>query len=405
MKILFLHQHFPGQFGRLATWMGAQPEHQVVFLTRHKEFAFPGVRKVMFQETRKATPHVHPYIKHVEEVVLQGQAAYRSAMALRQEGFIPDVIYGHCGFGATSYMQDAFPEAPFVGYYEWYYRSRGADNGFDPAVPVTHDDECRIRTRNLMFMLDLVSCNSGVVPTYWQHKQFPAEFSQKLQVIHDGIDTSYFSPAKDSKLILQTVPLDLSEASEIVTYVGRGMEPYRGFPQFMEAVSTLLKRRPNCHVVVVGTDTTVYGAVHPSGKTYKEIMMENFEYDLRRLHFTGPLPYVDYQRVLRASTVHVYLTYPYILSWSMIEALSCGCTVVASQTPPVQEVIEHEVNGLLVDFFSPAALADEIERALGDAALRSRLGAAARETAVVRYDMNKLMPQHYRLLTQIAGHT
>jgi len=402
MKILFLHQHFPGQFGRLATWMGSQPEHQVAFLTRHKEFAFPGVRKIMFRETRQATPKIHYYLKHVEEVVLQGQAAFRSAMALRQEGFIPDVVYGHCGFGATSYIKDAFPEAPFIGYFEWYFRSHGSDNGFDPKYPVSPDDECRIRTRNLMFMMDLVSCYAGVVPTHWQHDQFPAEFSQKLQVIHDGIDTSYFSPAKDAKLILQTVPLDLSAAKEIVTYVGRGMEPYRGFPQFMEAVSILQKRRKNCHVVVVGTDTVVYGAPDASGKTYKELMLDTFEYDLNRLHFTGPLPYVDYQRVLQASTVHTYLTYPYILSWSMIEAMSCGCALVASNTAPVREVVEDEHNGLLVDFFSPQALADKIERALDDAKLRRRLGAAARQTTLDRYDMDKLMPQHYQLLAQFA---
>ena len=402
MKILFSHQHFPGQFGRLATWMGAHAEHQVAFLTRHKEFAFPGVRKVLFQETRKATPNIHSYIKHVEEVVLQGQAAYRSAMGLRQEGFIPDVIYGHCGFGSTSYMKDVFPESSFVGYFEWYYRSHGADNGFDPAVPVTPDDECRIRTRNLMFMMDLVSCDAGVVPTHWQHEQFPGDFSQKLNVIHDGIDTSYFSPADNTKLVLETFPLNLSDAEEIVTYVGRGMEPYRGFPQFMEAVSNLLKRRKKCHVVVVGTDAVIYGTQHPSGKSYKELMLETFEYDLSRLHFTGPLPYVDYQRVLRASTVHVYLTYPYILSWSMIEAMSCGCTLIASDTSPVREVVEHEMNGLLVDFFSPSALASQIERALDDAELRRRLGVAARQTALDRYDMEKLMPQHFQLLKQVA---
>lgn len=403
MKVLFVHQNFPAQFGRLASWMGRQPGHQAVFLTRRKEVEFTGVQKVLFKEARAASEKIHPYVRPIEEVVLQGQAAYRSATALKQKGFIPDVIYGHSGFGATVYLKNVFPKVPFVGYFEWYYHARGTDVDFDPGQPVSEDDDCRIRTRNLMILPDLVECSAGVTPTYWQHMQFPVDFLPKLRVIHDGIDARYFSPAPGTKLQLQHCKLDLSDQAEIVTYVGRGFEPYRGFPQFMEAMSILMKRRKKCHVVIAGTDTTVYGPKHPSGKTYKELMLSQFDYDLERLHFTGLLPYGDYQKLLQASSVHVYLTRPFVLSWSMIESLSCGCCLVASDTPPVREVVKDGENGLLVDFFSPQQMADQIERALDDGELRKKMGENARQTALERYDMEKLLPQHFKLLAHAAS--
>ena len=404
MKILFVHQNFPAQFGRLAAWLNTQPQHEVFFLTRREDLEYGNIKRAIFKEHRKAGEATHRYLRPVENLVIQGQAAYRTASYLKQNGFVPDVVYGHSGFGATLFMKDAFPKSAFAGLFEWYYDSHSGDSGFDPNEKVTEDDECRIRVRNMMVLPDLVSCDVGVTPTHWQHQQFPLDFQAKLRVIHDGIDVRYFSPAPGSRLVLEEPALDLSDVPEIVTYVGRGMEPMRGFPQFMEAMYKLMQRRKHVHVVIVGADRIAYGPPLPGDKGLKEEMLKKYAFDQSRLHFTGLLPYLGYKKVLQASSVHVYLTKPFVLSWSMLEAMSCGCTVVASDTQPVKEVITHNENGLLAPFFDTDKIADTVEQALDDAALRRRLGANARETAVTRYDAQKTIPQHFRVLEMaVAG--
>ena len=403
MKILFVHQNFPAQFGRLAAWLNAQPQHQVVFLTKREDVEFGNIKKVLFKEHRQASASTHPYLRPLENAVIQGQAAYRSAAALKQQGFVPDVIYSHSGFGAMLYLKDVFSKSALVGFFEWYYQAHGTDADFDPGDTITADDECRIRTRNLMLLPDLTNCDAGVTPTYWQHRQFPLEFAEKLRIIHDGIDVRYFSPIPNTKLVLPEQKIDLSEAEEIVTYVGRGMEPMRGFPQFMEMASKLMERRKKVHVVVVGTDRIAYGPPMEDGKGLKEAMLKKYSYDMDRLHFTGPLNYFSYKKVLQASSVHVYWSRPFVLSWSVLEAMSCGCTLVASDTPPLQEVITHNENGLLAPFYDTDKFADTVEMALNDATLRARLGANARETAISRYDMVNTMPQHLRVLERAAA--
>ena len=194
--------------------------------------------------------------------------------------------------------------------------------------------------------------------------------------------------------------LDLSDVPEIITYATRGMEPYRGFPQFMKAASMLQKRRPNCHVVVVGKDRVAYGPQRRDGKTYKQEMLETLEFDRDRLHFTDLLSYRDYRQVLRASSVHAYLSYPFVLSWSMLEAMSVGCAIVASKTPPVEEVITDGENGLLVDFFSPEELAARMEEVLDDPTRRQDLRTNARQTILDNYDLATLLPQKLEWMTR-----
>lgn len=403
MKILFVHQNFPAQFGRLAAYLAKQPEYQIQYMTREDKIQFGDINKVLFREHRTATDNIHPYILPIENAVIQGQAVYKAAARLKAQGFIPDVIYGHSGFGATMFAKDVFPKSAFIGLFEWYFHSHGGVHGYDPDLPVTSDDECKIRTQNMTLLIDLTSCEAGVTSTHWQYQQFPAEFSSKLHVLHEGIDIGYFSPQPERKLVLADKKLNLTDAAEIITYVARGMEPVRGFPQFMQAMSQVMKRRKSCHVVVVGADRVAYGFKHASGKTYKELLLEAFPFDMNRLHFTGVLGYDDYRRVLQASTVHVYLTYPYILSWSMLEAMACGCTVVASATPPVQEVITHGENGILVDMLSIPKIVAGVEHALEDHALRTRLGKNARESTVINYDMHKLWPRHVELLREVSA--
>lgn len=394
MKILFLHSNFPAQFRHLASAFARDNHNHVVFGTARKEGQIPGVRKFIYEPSRKPHRETHHYVKPLENAVLQGQAVYRSLDKLKADGFVPDVVYGHSGWGPTLFVKDIFPKAKLLCYFEWFYRDKGSDVDFDPAEPVTPDDRLRIRMKNAPILTDLYSCDAGLCPTLWQRNQFPTEYHNKLKVLHDGIDTQYFSPQKDEKLILPTIGLDLSEAKEIVTYVSRGMEPYRGFPQFMESVSLLQKRRKKCHVVVVGEDRVAYGRQLPNGKTFKQLMLEKLDLDLTRLHFTGRLPYPQYLQVLRASSVHVYLTRPFVLSWSMLEAMSTGCLIIASNTPPVTEVVHDGVNGIFVDFFSPQDIAEKVGNVLDNPERTEKLRINARKTILEKYSLSDLLPEH-----------
>jgi len=394
MKILFLHLNFPAQFRHVAAAMARDPVNQVVFATSREEGRIPGVHKVVFKPSRSARQETHHYVRPLENAVLQGQAVYRVADQLRAEGFIPDIVYGHSGWGPALFIKDIFPQAKLLCYFEWFYHAHGSDADFDSSEPLTRDGEARIRIRNAPILIDLYSCDAGLCPTPWQLRQFPDEYHGKMTVLHDGIDTSFFSPNPKAKLVLSRIGLDLSQAEEIVTYVSRGMEPYRGFPQFMEALSMLQKRRPRCHAVIVGEDRVAYGRPLAEGKTYKQAMLEKLDFDTSRVHFTGLLSYPEYRTVLQASSVHVYLTRPFVLSWSMLEAMSAGCLLVASNAPPVAEVIQDDVNGLLVDFFSPREIADRVEEALDDPGRKASIRVRARETIRDKYDLAALLPRH-----------
>lgn len=400
MRFLFLHSSFPGQFLHLSHYLAANG-HQVVFLTlRNEGGELPGVRRIVYKPEVNPAKQTHHYLHGLERAVIEGQAAYKTAAALKQQGFVPDAIIGHSGWGSTLFMKDLFPTTPLLGYFEWFYRSHGSDVAFAPGEQVGPDDACRIRTKNGPILLDLYSCDAGLSPTWWQQSQFPAEYVRKIKVIHDGVNTEGCCPDPTRKLVLESKGIDLSEAREIVTYVGRGMEPYRGFPQFMQAIALLQQRRPHCHVVVVGGEGVFYGAPLPEGQTWKDKMLAELSLDHKRLHFTGFLNRRDFLTVLQASTVHVYLTRPFVLSWSMLEAMSSGCTLVGSATPPVQEVVLDRVNGLLANFFSPQDIADRIEEALVDPALRRSLSHRARETVLDRYDLRLMLPRQLNWLKE-----
>ncbi len=398
MKILFLHPNFPAQFRHLASVLGKNSQNKLFYATNRREGQIAGVTKVIYEKSRTARPETHHYVRPLENAVLEAQAVYRVAQNLKDQGFYPDLVYGHSGWGPTLFMKDIFPKATLICYFEWFYKAYGSDASFDPSDPITADDEARIRIKNAPILLDLATCDRGLSPTNWQRVQFPQEFHSKIKVHHDGIDTSYFQPLPDAKLFLPRINLDLSKAQEIVTYVARGMEPYRGFPQLIETISILQQKRPQCHFVIVGKNRVAYGKNLPNGKTYKEAMLEKFPLDLNRVHFTDLLPYSEYLQVLQASSVHIYLTRPFVLSWSMLEALSTGCLIVASDTAPVTEVIEDGVNGLLVDFFSPEQISDRVIEALDNPEKMAEIRTKARETILERYDLAKLLPQHLQWL-------
>ena len=286
MQILFIHPNFPGQFRHLAAALGRDPENQVLFATKAKrpEWEIPGVTKRFFDtsEFEEAdTPILKPFLK----TFLEGEAVLKLLLTLKKEGFRPDLIYGHSGWGVTWFIRDVFPDARFIGYFEWYYTSNCSDALFGRSGPMTSAESARLRMKNAVILNDLLACDHGVSPTLWQKSQFPEPFLHKISVIHDGIRTSFFKPMPKEKMDTSDMPFLNSE--KIVTYSARGMEPCRGFPQFMEALEIILKEEPSCHGVIVGSDRICYGAPLPDGKTYKERVLEQRSLDLSRVHFTG----------------------------------------------------------------------------------------------------------------------
>jgi glycosyltransferase involved in cell wall biosynthesis len=405
MKILFTHQNFPGQYLSLARHLGAREEHEVVFLTQRREAELPGVRKVVYQPKRTITPGVHHYLRETEVGVLNAQEVARTAMGLRDSGFTPDIMLGHNGWGEIWYLKEIFPRTPLIGYFEFFYRYDGADVGFEPGLSVDADTGPRVRTKNIGNLLGLDAADLGQCPTHWQRSLYPACYQSKLHMIHEGVDTRTVAPNPAVRLRVPNTALELSAGGEIVTYVARNLEPYRGFPSFMRSLPAILTRRPKAHVLIVGADGVSYGAALPDGKTYKQELLKELggSLDLSRVHFLGRVPYNYFLGVLQISSVHVYLTYPFVLSWSMIEAMSAGCLVIGSRTPPVQEVIRDGENGVLVDLFSPQEIAERVIQGLAEPLSHRLLRENARRTAIEQYDLHTLcLPAQLRLLRLAA---
>jgi len=393
MNILFIHQNFPGQFKFLAPAL-VQQGHQVRALLVNKTDAqtWEGVTLVPYLTQRGSTPAIHPWLIDFETKTIRGEACFRAALALKDGGFTPDVIIAHPGWGESLFLKEVWPSAKLGIYCEFYYHARGADMGFDPEFVATDAGEvCRLQLKNLNNILHFEVADAGISPTHWQASTFPEPFRSNISVIHDGIDTAYLLPNPAASLTLNG-QLTLTKADEIITFVSRNLEPYRGYHIFMRALPALLKQRPHARVVIVGGDDVSYGARAEAGTTWKSVFIDEVraqiaDADWQRVHFVGHIAYVPFITLLQLSTVHVYLTYPFVLSWSLLEAMSIGCAIVASDTAPLREAIVHDETGRLVDFFDQHALVDEVCQLLEDATLRERLGNNARAFAIKQYDL------------------
>lgn len=405
MKILFVHQNFPGQYLHLARALGAHPGNEVVFITQREDGSLPGVRKIVYKPHRSITQNVHHYLRETEAGVINAQEVARAALGLKASGFVPDVMLGHNGWGEIWYLKDVFPSTPLIGYFEFFYRFLGADVGFDSNEAEIFDTAPRIRTKNLGNLLGLDCVDLGQCPTRWQHSLYPERFRDRVHVVHEGIDTRVAAPNPQARLKLPN-GLELTPADEVVTYVARNLEPYRGFFSFMRSLPEILKRRPRAQVVIIGGDETSYGPRPANGTTFRQQMLTELgdALDLARVHFLGKVPYPMFLNTLQVSSAHVYLTYPFVLSWSMLEAMSAGCLVIGSRTAPVEEVIREGENGLLVDFFSHEAIANQVVAVLNDPGSYASLWKNARRTVVESYDLSSIcLPAQVRLLEKAVG--
>ncbi len=432
MKFLFIHQNFPGQFTHLAPALAADPRHEVVALRMQREGGqvWKGVRIVTYHPSRGSTPRIHPWVIDLETKVIRAEAVFHACRQLRREGFVPDAVIAHPGWGESMFVKEVWPGTRLGIYCEFFYCSSGADTGFDPEFPGEGEGEpCRVRLKNLNNLLHFDRADAGICPTQWQASTFPHAFRDRITVVHDGIDSARVAPNPDAVFAPAgpaapgavpaaaalggagglggaTSPLRLTRDDEVITFVNRNLEPYRGYHQFMRALPAILARRPRAHVVLVGGGDVSYGPRPPDGRTWQEIFLDEVRdrIDLRRVHFVGQIPYPQFLALLQVSTVHVYLTYPFVLSWSLLEAMSAGCAIVASDTAPVREAIVPGQTGRLVDFFNPAQLADETVALLGDPAERARLGRHAREFAVGRYDLRGVcLPRQLAWVGELAN--
>lgn len=401
MKALFVHQNCPGQFKHLAPTLAAEG-HEVLFIGQKNKPTPNGVKRLEYEPHRKVTEKIHPYLVGTEAAVLNAQAVARVGFALKEKGFTPDVMIGNPGWGETLFLKDVWPDSPLISLSEFYYNGQGSDVGFDPEFATGPDAVLRARARNSQHLLAIEAADYAYAPTEWQKAQFPRAYHDKIRVIHDGIDVEALQPDPKAQFTLPD-GRTLTRDDEVLTYVSRNLEPYRGFHSFMRALPAVLERRPEVQVVIVGGDEVSYGGRPKDGGCWREAMVKEIGPLSDRVHFTGRIPYADYVGLMQLSSVHLYLTYPFVLSWSMLEAMACGGFVVGSATPPVQEVIEDGRNGWLVDFFDSASMALRLAEALQAREQVTALRAAARDTVVGRYALKDCLNAQKALISEATG--
>ena len=388
MNILLVHQNFPGQFKHLTPVLLKDPRNTVVAFTMNDYQGPESLKVVRYQAAKGTAKDVHPWAAETETKVIRGDAAFRAALALKESGFTPDLILAHPGWGESLFLKQVWPRANMVIYCEFYYAEQGSDVGFDPEFASNSPaDQCRVRMKNVNNLLHFDIADAGISPTEWQKSTFPEPFRSNIEVVHDGIHTDALKPNPDAWL--KVGERRLTRDDEIITFVNRNLEPYRGYHVFMRALPAILKARPKARVLIVGADGVSYGAKAPDGKTWKQVFLDEVKSDLdvSRVHFLGQIPYQHFVTLLQLSTVHVYLTYPFVLSWSLLEAMSCGCAIVASDTKPLHEAIRHDQTGVLTSFFDAHALARCVNQLLNDPQTRERLGKNARAFAIQHYDL------------------
>lgn len=411
MNFLFLHQNFPGQFTHLAPAL-AERGHRVIGLGARADRAgaWRGMHILSYKYKEPKEHRTHPWVSTYDRAVDRGVTVYRALMALESRGFTPDAVIAHSGWGEALFVRDMWPDVKLGVFSEFFYQADGADIGFDPEFDSGEEfgRAARIRLRNMAMRQQLEAADSSFSPTAWQADTYPPDLRRKIDVIFDGIRTDIACPRPQAVLKLDNVA-QLTRSDEVITFVNRNLEPYRGFHVFMRALPDLLRRRPNAQVILVGEDGVSYGAAPKGGGTWKEKLIAEVrpqisDADWARVHFAGRVPYDTYLQMLQVSTVHVYLTYPFVLSWSLVEAMSVGCAIVASDTAPVREVIEDGKTGVLVDFFAADELAEAVDRLCKDPGRRAVLGAAARARVVETYDLATIcLPRQFEWVERLVG--
>lgn len=395
MKIVLVHRHGPGQFVHLACHL-ANAGWQVSFLCEAMNVRLPGIRTLRQPVT--APPPAMPFAQYHQEV---GLKAARTLESLVREEGAPDIVYGHIGWGSMMFARDVLPKTPLIGYCEHYYHATGRDVGFDPDDEVTLAKRTQLRLRNTAQLTTLDQLDAAISPTRWQKSAFPAAYHPKIGVCHDGIDTHRCQPNPNASLTLPDGRV-LSARDQVITYVARDLEPYRGFPTFMRASAKLAAQNPDAHFVVAGGDGISYGPSRADGRTWRDEMMAETQIDPSRIHFLGQIPHDQLIRMYQISSGHVYLTYPFVLSWSVLEAMACGAPVIASDTGPCHDMIRDRQNGFLTDFWDADGLAAKMAFCLAHREDMGPLRERARQTILNHFDLRRCLDRQTTLIENLA---
>ena len=404
MKFLFVHQNFPGQYLHIVRHLVASRQHDVVFLTEPNANRIPGVRTVPYPKPAGPAPEAHVAARELDGAARRADIVSHTAANLKRLGFEPDIIIGHHGWGELLNLCDIWPDTPLLGYLEFYYCAHDVDVGFDPEFPTHPADFPRIRAKNAVNLLALNLDRHAQTPTRWQLSTYPDWARERITLLPEGVNLDVCKPnpqARRRNLVIAGTTIRPNE--KLVTYVVRDLEPYRGFHLMMRAVPHMLRARKDLRVILVGGDGISYGAL-PTEGTWRQKMLAELgdAIDPNRVLFPGRLDYKLYVAMLQRSDAHVYLTYPFVASWSLREALATGCVVIGSDTSTVREFITHEQNGLLVSFFDPKGLADAVLRVLEDAPLAHRLRENARQYAEQNLAMAKYLAAYEELIGRLT---
>ena len=396
----------PGQYRELIQWLAAQGEHQIVFLTQRENAPnIDGVRNVIYKTHHKAKDDAYGLSKTWETAAGAGFAAAITLQEIVDAGFTPDIIIGHVGWGEMTFMKDVLPDTPQIGFFEYFYSTKGGPVGFDPANPASEHSPFFMQGHNVIPNMNIQTVDVGHSPMEWQKNRFPKSFHDKIYVCHDGIRTDILGPDPDASIELGRLEKPLTRADEVVTYMARNLETTRGFHQLMRAIPHLQKLRPNARILIVGGNETSYGGAnkHEGGLRGQMETEVGHLIDWDRLHFIGQVPYSEFQKIIQISRCHIYLTMPFVLSWSMLESMSMQATIVASDVLPVREVLTHGENGLLVDFFDAQAIAEQVAEVCANPDKFAHLGQAARQHVVKNYDFFSVcLPEHIRQINALV---
>lgn len=378
MNLLIIHQNFPGQFRHVAL-AALHRRFNVLAIGRDTAPGVAGIKLIRYRSSQIKPRESHPYLHRYEDAVFDGQKVCELLGQIKRKGYRPDVMLAHPGWGETLFIKDVYPDVPLIHFCEYYYQSHGADSGFDPEFSCAANSSSRLRVLNSMHLLNIEQCDIGIAPTVWQRSLFPPVYHSKIRVMHEGVIPVRGLETVESLILSNGVVITADQP--VVTYVARNLEPYRGFHSFVRSIPHIQAKCPSAQIVIIGGDEVSYGRLPVGYKNWRERMLSEVDFDRSNVHFTGRLSYQEYRAVLKLSKAHVYLTYPFILSWSLLEAMASGCTVIGSDTAPVKEVIVHGCNGILVDFFDYEAIADAVCNVLESPDEFDRIRNSARETA------------------------
>jgi glycosyltransferase involved in cell wall biosynthesis len=402
MKVLFIHQNFPGQYKHLAPRLAALGHRVKALCVNQMQGAMPGVDVIRYPIARGSSPNIHPLVSEFETKVIRGEACSRAMRKLKEQGFTPDIILAHPGWGEAMFAKEVFPEAKLLSFIEYYYAAEGQDVNFDKEFGKRKfEDDMRTLTKNANSLMALNAMDWGVSPTAWQRDTNPPLYRDRISVIHDGIDTDRLRPNPQASFTVPDGGPTFTVGDELVTFVNRNLEPLRGFHIFMRSLPAVLAARPNARVVIVGSDGKGYGG---GAGGWKDRMLRELgdRVDASRLHFVGRVAYPDFISLLQVSMAHVYLSYPFVLSWSLLEAMSLGCLVIGSGTAPIREVVTDGETGLLADFFDIDGLSQRMIEALETPLAQAPIREAARRHVVSTYDLQSVcLPAHLALIDKV----